>query len=58
MSVLVWKVSFFTGLVTACPPNSKSIWRNTGMDVFSRSFMEEGDGEALKWAALEKLPRF
>ncbi|XP_010061952.2 pleiotropic drug resistance protein 1 [Eucalyptus grandis] len=38
--------------------NSNSIWRNTGMDVFSRSSREEDDEEALKWAALEKLPTF
>ncbi|KAI6689986.1 hypothetical protein NL676_026814, partial [Syzygium grande] len=38
--------------------NSNSIWRNDGMDVFSRSSMEEDDEEALKWAALEKLPTF
>ena len=28
------------------------------MDVFSRSTHEEDDEEALKWAALEKLPTF
>ncbi|KAF8026782.1 hypothetical protein BT93_F3302 [Corymbia citriodora subsp. variegata] len=38
--------------------NSNSIWRNTGMDAFSRSSREEDDEEALKWAALEKLPTF
>lgn len=38
--------------------NSSSIWRNTGMEVFSRSSREEDDEEALKWAALEKLPTF
>ncbi|XP_076929681.1 pleiotropic drug resistance protein 1-like [Bidens hawaiensis] len=37
---------------------STSIWRNTGMDVFSRSTREEDDEEALKWASLEKLPTF
>lgn len=37
---------------------SSSIWRNNGMDVFSRSSREEDDEEALKWAALEKLPTF
>ncbi|KAL4312829.1 hypothetical protein GQ457_01G039730 [Hibiscus cannabinus] len=35
---------------------SSSIWRNNGADVFSRSSREEDDEEALKWAALEKLP--
>ncbi|KAL2489953.1 ABC transporter G family member 40 [Forsythia ovata] len=38
--------------------NSSSIWRNTGIEVFSRSSREEDDEEALKWAALEKLPTF
>ncbi|KAL3645872.1 transcription factor [Castilleja foliolosa] len=34
-------------------------WRNTGIEVFSRSSREEEDDEeALKWAALEKLPTF
>lgn len=28
------------------------------MEVFSRSSREEDDEEALKWAALEKLPTF
>uniref|UniRef100_A0A7N0U871 ABC transporter domain-containing protein n=1 Tax=Kalanchoe fedtschenkoi TaxID=63787 RepID=A0A7N0U871_KALFE len=37
---------------------SSSIWRNTGADVFSRSSIEEDDEEALKWAALEKLPTY
>ena len=36
---------------------SGSIWRQTG-DVFSRSSREEDDEEALRWAALEKLPTF
>ncbi|KAK1434085.1 hypothetical protein QVD17_11003 [Tagetes erecta] len=37
---------------------STSIWRNSGMDVFSKSSHEEDDEEALKWASLEKLPTF
>ncbi|XP_051137797.1 pleiotropic drug resistance protein 1-like [Andrographis paniculata] len=36
--------------------SSSNVWRNTGMEVFSRSSMEDNDEEALKWAALEKLP--
>ncbi|KAK8641769.1 hypothetical protein V6N13_011143 [Hibiscus sabdariffa] len=35
---------------------SSSIWRNSAVDVFSRSSRDEDDEEALKWAALEKLP--
>nr|AOF42830.1 ABCG/PDR subfamily ABC transporter [Petunia x hybrida] len=36
--------------------NSNSIWRND--NVFTRSSRDENDEEALKWAALEKLPTF
>ncbi|CAA0810634.1 ABC transporter G family member 40 [Striga hermonthica] len=37
--------------------NSSNIWRNTGMEAFSRSSREEEDDEeALRWAALERLP--
>ncbi|KAI3468295.1 hypothetical protein Pfo_024958 [Paulownia fortunei] len=38
--------------------SSSNIWRNSGMDVFSRSTREEDDEEALKWAALERLPTY
>lgn len=38
--------------------SSSSIWRNNASDVFSRSSFEEDDEEALKWAALEKLPTY
>ncbi|MBA0756002.1 hypothetical protein Gogos_021194 [Gossypium gossypioides] len=34
----------------------RSIRRNNGVEVFSRSSRDEDDEEALKWAALEKLP--
>ncbi|KAF9614059.1 hypothetical protein IFM89_014859 [Coptis chinensis] len=37
---------------------SNRFWRNTGEDVFSRSSREENDEEALRWAALERLPTF
>ncbi|XP_016462750.1 pleiotropic drug resistance protein 1-like [Nicotiana tabacum] len=37
---------------------SNSIWRNNGVEVFSRSARDEDDEEALKWDALEKLPTF
>ncbi|PHT32775.1 Pleiotropic drug resistance protein 1 [Capsicum baccatum] len=36
--------------------NSNSVWRNN--NVFNRSSRDEDDEEALKWAALEKLPTF
>ncbi|XVF24885.1 hypothetical protein REPUB_Repub13aG0166000 [Reevesia pubescens] len=39
--------------------NSSSIWRDTvNCNVFSRSFRQEDDEEALKWAAIERLPTF
>ncbi|CAL5361430.1 unnamed protein product [Camellia sinensis] len=38
--------------------NSSSIWRNNGVEIFSRSSRGEDDEEALKWAAIEKLPTF
>ncbi|KAJ4718241.1 Pleiotropic drug resistance ABC transporter [Melia azedarach] len=37
---------------------SSSMWRRNASDVFSRSSREEDDEEALRWAALEKLPTF
>ncbi|XP_042482888.1 pleiotropic drug resistance protein 1-like [Macadamia integrifolia] len=38
--------------------NNYSIWNNSAVDVFSKSSIEEDDEEALKWAALEKLPTY
>ncbi|KAL8118558.1 hypothetical protein AgCh_016181 [Apium graveolens] len=38
--------------------NSSAIWRNSGMEVFSRSARDEDDEEALKWASIAKLPTF
>ncbi|XP_043709771.1 pleiotropic drug resistance protein 1-like [Telopea speciosissima] len=38
--------------------NNSSIWRNNEVDVFSKSSLEQDDEEALKWAALEKLPTY
>ncbi|KAE8056422.1 hypothetical protein FH972_013197 [Carpinus fangiana] len=38
--------------------SSSNIWRSSAMEVFSRSSVEENDEEALKWAALEKLPTY
>ncbi|XP_020223726.1 pleiotropic drug resistance protein 1-like [Cajanus cajan] len=37
---------------------SSKVWRNSGEDVFSRSSRGEDDEEALKWAALERLPTY
>lgn len=36
--------------------NSARIWRSTDAEGFRRSARDEDDEEALKWAALEKLP--
>lgn len=36
--------------------SSSNLWRNSGRDFFSISSFEEDDEEALKWAAIEKLP--
>ncbi|XP_058112277.1 pleiotropic drug resistance protein 1-like isoform X2 [Magnolia sinica] len=44
--------------VSSMRRNSSSIWRNATTNVFSRSHHEEDDEEALKWAALEKLPTY
>ncbi|KAH7547346.1 hypothetical protein FEM48_Zijuj01G0300000 [Ziziphus jujuba var. spinosa] len=38
--------------------NSSSIWRTNTMEIFSMSSRDEDDEEALKWAALEKLPTY
>ncbi|XP_041002182.1 pleiotropic drug resistance protein 1-like [Juglans microcarpa x Juglans regia] len=38
--------------------DSSSIWRDKGVQVFSTSFRREDDEEALKWAALERLPTY
>ncbi|XP_073135477.1 pleiotropic drug resistance protein 1-like isoform X3 [Henckelia pumila] len=39
--------------------NVSAAWRNSnGLEVFSGSSREETDEEALKWAALEKLPTY
>ncbi|KAK7245300.1 hypothetical protein RIF29_40139 [Crotalaria pallida] len=39
---------------------SSSMWRNSDAEIFSRSFHQdqEDDEEALKWAAIQKLPTF
>ncbi|KAL5994753.1 Pleiotropic drug resistance protein tur2 [Asimina triloba] len=38
---------------------ARSLWGNAEIEnVFSHSFREEDDEEALKWAALEKLPTY
>ncbi|XP_050366553.1 pleiotropic drug resistance protein 1-like [Argentina anserina] len=44
--------------VSSARLSSSNIWRNSTMDVFSHSAHEEDDEEALKWAAIEKLPTY
>ncbi|XP_015083790.1 pleiotropic drug resistance protein 1-like [Solanum pennellii] len=45
--------------VSSARLGSSTVWRNSGVDVFSRSSREDyDDEEALKWAALEKLPTY
>uniref|UniRef100_F6H3T2 ABC transporter domain-containing protein n=1 Tax=Vitis vinifera TaxID=29760 RepID=F6H3T2_VITVI len=44
--------------VTSGRITASNILRNSSVEVFSRSSREEDDEEALKWAALEKLPTF
>lgn len=38
--------------------NSSTVWRSQSSTVFSRSTRDEDDEEALRWAALEKLPTY
>ncbi|KAJ7951846.1 Pleiotropic drug resistance ABC transporter [Quillaja saponaria] len=38
--------------------NRSSIWSEDGSEVFRRSRHQEDDEEALKWAALERLPTY
>ncbi|KAL2927174.1 Pleiotropic drug resistance protein 1 [Bienertia sinuspersici] len=37
---------------------NSSVWRSQRSEVFSQSTREDDDEEALKWAALEKLPTY
>ncbi|XP_020588143.1 ABC transporter G family member 39-like [Phalaenopsis equestris] len=47
------------GILAASLRRTGSAWRGgSSRDVFSRSSREEDDEEALKWAALEKLPTY
>ncbi|OMO80632.1 hypothetical protein COLO4_24018 [Corchorus olitorius] len=45
-------------LLTTFAQGSSELWRNGSMEVFSKSSRGEDDEEALKWAAIEKLPTF
>ncbi|CAJ1973751.1 unnamed protein product [Sphenostylis stenocarpa] len=37
---------------------SSSVWRSSGVDVFSGSSRRDDDEQELKWAAIEKLPTY
>lgn len=45
---------------TSSRQSSSNIWRNNALDVFSQSSRQghEDDEEALKWAAIERLPTY
>ncbi|XP_047327019.1 pleiotropic drug resistance protein 1-like [Impatiens glandulifera] len=38
--------------------SSSNLWKGSTREVFSRSSRDEDDEEALKWAAIEKLPTY
>ncbi|GAB4854144.1 transcription factor [Ancistrocladus abbreviatus] len=44
--------------VSSARLGNASPWRDSGREVFSRSSRDEDDEEALRWAALEKLPTY
>ena len=46
------------GRVSSARIAASNILWDSSVEVFSRSSREEDDEEALKWAALEKLPTF
>jgi len=43
--------------VDSARSSGSKIWRNSSMDLFSTSERED-DEEALKWAAIERLPTY
>ncbi|GMH11886.1 hypothetical protein Nepgr_013727 [Nepenthes gracilis] len=44
--------------VSSARLGNSSVWRDSGREVFSISDRDEDDEEALRWAALEKLPTY
>lgn len=44
--------------VSSARLSSSNIWRNNAIEVFSKSSRDDDDEEALKWAAIEKLPTY
>ncbi|GLT97658.1 hypothetical protein SLE2022_152130 [Rubroshorea leprosula] len=51
-------VEIYSNRVSSARIGSSSIWRNSTREIFSISSREEDDEEALKWAAIEKLPTY
>ncbi|WOK93915.1 ABC transporter G family member 39 [Canna indica] len=48
----------FRGSMRGSMRRTMTSWRTASSDLFGRSGREEDDEEALKWAALEKLPTY
>lgn len=59
-----WKVSAITMeggdifRVSSARLSNSNVWRNSTIEVFSQSSRHEDDEEALKWAAIERLPTY
>lgn len=56
----IGRVGSFAGSMRGSVSRSMSSWRggSSGSNIFGRSVREEDDEEALKWAAIEKLPTY
>lgn len=54
-----YRIGSAAGSMRGSMRRTVSSWRSsTASDVFGRSVREEDDEEALKWAAIEKLPTY
>lgn len=56
----IGRVGSLAGSMRGSVSRSMSSWRggSSGSNIFGRSVREEDDEEALKWAAIEKLPTY
>lgn len=56
----ITRAGSFAGSMRESVSRSVSSWRggSIGSNIFGRSVREEDDEEALKWAAIEKLPTY
>ena len=52
------KAGSTTNTMSSFRIGSRSVWSNSGVEIFANSFHQEDDEEALKWAAIQKLPTF